>query len=183
VGAPTGAGAANRTPGHWEATWLGLVGPEKIAAMRTFTAHTTVKGRREDVFVTLIDPDCIRRWSPVDFEVEHLDGDRLEAGGQARVVGRLAGLRVGFDVDVVEADGERLTLVAAGPIDLDVGYRVAPAGDGSEITASVSVRRASGFSGRVLAGATDALLAGGAVEAALGRIARTAEHTELALAC
>jgi len=151
--------------------------------MPTWTAQTTVKGRLEDVFGTLIDPNCIRRWSPVDFEVERLDGDRLEAGGQARVVGRLAGLRVAFDVDVIEADGERLTLVAAGPIDLDVDYRVAPADEGSEITASVSVRGANGLSGRVLAGATDALLAGGALHAALGRIARTAEDAELALAC
>lgn len=157
-------------------------GDEEHAPMRTYTAHTTVKGRHEDVFVTLIDPDSIRRWSPVDFEVEHLDGDRLEAGGQARVTGRLAGLRVGFDVDVIEADGERLSLVAAGPIDLAVGYHVAPAGDVSEITASVSVRRAGGLGGRVLAGATDALLSGGALQAALGRIAREAEDAELALA-
>jgi len=103
-------------------------GDEEHAPMRTYTAHTTVKGRHEDVFVTLIDPDSIRRWSPVDFEVEHLDGDRLEAGGRARVIGRLAGLRVGFDVDVIE------------------------------------------------------LLSGGALQAALGRIAREAEDAELALA-
>jgi ABC-type amino acid transport substrate-binding protein len=143
--------------------------------MSTWTAQTTVRSRPEDVFCTLVDPDAIQRWSPVDFEIEALDGGRLAAGGQARVVGRLAGMAVGFDVDVAHADGERLSLSAVGPIGLDVDYRLTALDEGSEICASVSVRRGSGISGRVLAGATDALLAGGALQAAIARIARQAE--------
>jgi hypothetical protein len=50
------------------------------------------------------------------------------------------------------------------------------------VTASVGVRDGSGFSGRLLARATGALLAGGALDAAAGRIVRAAESSGLALA-
>jgi hypothetical protein len=43
----------------------------------------------------------------------------------------------------------------------------------------VSVRSGRGFTGRLLAQATDALLAGGALQRAVDRIARELEHEAL----
>src|SRR4051812_40311609 len=78
-------------------------GAGRVLAMRTWTAQTTMKGRPEDVLAVLTDPASAGRWAPVDFEVEGLDAPRLEAGTSARISGRLAGKRVGFDVDVHQA--------------------------------------------------------------------------------
>jgi hypothetical protein len=69
----------------------------------------------------------------------------------------------------VREDG-RLSLVATGPMTLDVEYLVRPAPAGSEVRASVSVSGGNGFMGRLLARATDALLAGGALDSAMGRL-------------
>jgi hypothetical protein len=143
--------------------------------MRTWTAQTTVNGRPEDVLAVLTDPEAAGRWAPIDLEVEDLDGPRLAAGSRARIVGRLAGQRVGFDVDVHEAAPHRLELTASGPIGLDVAYDLEPAGDGSRVVASIGVRAGRGLTGRVLAHATDALLAGGALSQAVSRIAREVE--------
>jgi hypothetical protein len=90
------------------------------------------------------------------------------------VSGRLAGRAVGFDVEVHRADAERLTLSADGPVALDVAYELRPAGTGSEVHASVAVRPAAGVRGRLLAEATSAVLASGALQLALARIAREA---------
>lgn len=122
------------------------------------------------------------RWAPVDFEIDALDGECLEVGGHARVMGWLAGVRVSFDLEVIRADGQRLSLIATGPIGLDVDYRLFPTDEGSEMRASVSVRRGAGFNSRVLARATDALLAGGALRATVSRIAQEAEARPHALA-
>jgi hypothetical protein len=143
--------------------------------MRTWTAQTSVKGRPEDVLAMLTDPEAVSRWAPIDFVVEDLDGPRLETGSRARVVGRLAGQRVGFDVDVHAAGPRRFELTALGPIELDVAYDLEPAGDGSKVVASIGVRAGRGLTGRVLAHATDALLAGGALTHAVSRIAREVE--------
>lgn len=150
--------------------------------MSTWTAQATVRSRPEDVLGTLIDPDSIRRWAPVDFEIDALDGECLQVGGHVRLVVWLAGVRARFDVDVIRADGERLSLIAAGPIDLDVDYRLSPTDEGSDMSASVSVRRGAGLGGRVLARATDALLAGGALQAAVSGIAQEAEARPHAMA-
>ena len=104
------------------------------------------------------------------FEVIALDTSRLESGSHARVAGRLAGRSVEFDVDVLEASDERLELVAKGPVELGVRYLLRPHESGSEIAASVSVE-GRGLFGRVLAKATEALLAAGALRLALERIA------------
>lgn len=140
-----------------------------------FTATCTTTASPERVLQVLTDPKAIRDWSPVPFEVSDLAGGRLEAGSRARVIGRLGGLGVGFDVEVQTADSARLELVARGPIGLDVRYDLAAIAAGSEVTASVSVRRGGGLSGRLVASATEALLAAGALEGAAGRIARAAE--------
>lgn len=143
--------------------------------MAQFTSRTTVKAPPEQVLEVLTDPDEIRSWSPIPFEVEELDQRRLQAGSVARVSGSLAGKRVGFEVEVHAADAGRLMLTAAGPISIDVLYALAPVEGGSEVTASIGVRGGSGLGGRLLATATSALLKGGALDLATGRIARAAE--------
>ena len=139
--------------------------------MRTWTTQTTVTGLPDEVLAMLTEPDAIARWTPVPFELIDLDTDRLVAGSRARVRGRLAGRTLEFDVEVLAADDERLALRATGPISIDVEYALRPAGEGSELRASVSVR-GSGLIGRVLARATDALLAAGALDLAVSRIGR-----------
>ena len=143
--------------------------------MAQFTARTIVNAPPEQVLEVLTDPDEIRSWSPIPFEVEEFDGRRLEAGSVARVRGSLAGSRVGFDVEVHAADADGLELSAAGPVSLDVQYVLERVEGGSEVTASVAVRGGSGLTGRLLAAATKTLLKGGALDLAAGRIARAAE--------
>ena len=134
-------------------------------------SNTTVTASPTDVLALLTEPEAIARWAPIPFEVTALDGKRLETGSRARVAGRLAGRSVEFDVDVRRASEERLELVAEGPICIDVRYLVRPAGSSSEIEASIGVE-GRGLFGRVLAKATEALLAGGALRMSLERMAR-----------
>jgi hypothetical protein len=143
--------------------------------MAEWSATTTTKASPERILEVLTQPEEIRRWSPVDFDLDDLESSRLAAGTRARVTGRLAGVRVGFDVEVHAADHDVLKLSADGPVGLDVRYELAPADTGSELYASVSLRRGGGISGRLVANATAALLAAGALEGAAGRIARAAE--------
>jgi len=143
--------------------------------MRTWTATTTAAAHPEAVLDVLTDPDAASRWAPVPFDVDELDGERLLAGSHARVSGKLAGRRVGFDVHVHEADETGIALSASGPVAFDVAYQLSHAtGGGSNVHASVSVRPSGGLRGRLLAEATGALLSAGALQAALGRIAREA---------
>jgi Polyketide cyclase / dehydrase and lipid transport len=139
--------------------------------MRTWTTQTTVTGLPDEVLALLTEPDAIARWTPVPFELIDLATDRLIVGSRVRVRGRLAGRTLEFDVEVLAADHERLALVATGPISIDVEYSLRPAAGGSELRASVSIR-GSGLIGRVLAQATDALLAAGALDLAVSRIER-----------
>ena len=142
--------------------------------MRTWTATTTTAARPEDVLDVLTDPEACARWAPLPFDIDELNGRRLATGTRARVSGSLAGKRVGFDVAVHEASDRGLTLAADGPVGFDVAYQLAPVAGGSEVRASVSVRPAGGFMGRLLAQATAALLSAGALEAALARVTREA---------
>ena len=142
--------------------------------MRTWTATTTTAARPRDVLAVLTDPDAAAEWAPVPFDVDELDGRRLATGTRARVSGRLAGRRVGFDLEVHEASDRGLTLAADGPVGFDVAYELAPVDGGSEVRASVSVRPSGGILGRLLAEATSALLSAGALEAAVSRIGRAA---------
>ncbi len=134
--------------------------------MRTWTTQTTVAGEPEEVLGLLTEPDAITRWAPIPFEVIDLPGRRLTAGTRARVGGGLAGRRLEFDVDVREATDGRLVLRAEGPIEIDVEYVVTPISTGSDLTASVTVT-GRGLTGRILATATDALLAAGALDTAV----------------
>jgi Polyketide cyclase / dehydrase and lipid transport len=142
-----------------------------VIEMCTWQSNATVPGSPADVLTLLTDPDAIARWAPVPFEVLALDSPRLESGSQARVAGRLAGRSVEFDVDVRDASDERLELTAKGPISLNVLYELQPAATGSEIDASVSVQ-GNGLFGRLLAKATETLLAAGALRLSLERLAR-----------
>lgn len=142
--------------------------------MRTFTAHTTASSTPHQVVQLLTDPDAIARWAPIPFEILQLDRERLYTGATARIRGQLAGQPAEFSVLVLEVSDERLTLVAQGPIALDVEYQVAPARDGSAIRASVSVF-GHGLIGRLLANATEALLAAGALQSSLNRLANQPE--------
>ena len=132
--------------------------------------NTTVPGSPADVLELLTEPGAIARWAPVPFEVVALDGARLQSGSRARVAGRLAGRSVEFDVDVLRASDERFELVAEGPISIDVQYKLRPAGTVSEIEASVAVE-GRGLFGRVLAKATETLLAAGALRMSVDRLA------------
>ncbi len=146
--------------------------------MRTWTATTTTAAHPKAVLEVLTDPMAAARWAPVPFDVDDLDGRRLKTGSRARLSGKLAGRRVGFDVEVHEASGSGLSLAARGPVGFDVAYELAPVKGGSEVGASVSVRPSGGLAGRLLAEATSALLSAGALNQAVSRIGR-----EAALSC
>jgi hypothetical protein len=147
-----------------------------------WTATARANATPDQVLEVLTHPEEIRRWSPVDFDLDDLDGRRLAAGTRGRVTGRLAGVRVGFDVEIHAADEKTLELSAHGPIGLDVRYELNSGEAGAELNASVSMRRGRGLTGRVVANATAALLSAGALEGAAGRIARVAESQPSALA-
>jgi hypothetical protein len=127
------------------------------------------------VLQVLTHPEEIRRWSPVDFDLDDLDDRRLAAGTRGRVTGRLAGVKVGFDLEIHTADEARLELSAEGPVAFDVRYDLSSDGSWAELNASVSMRHGGGLTGRLVANATAALLSAGALEGAAGRIARVAE--------
>jgi hypothetical protein len=148
--------------------------------MGTWTASTTTHAEPDDVLAVLTDPGACARWAPIAFALDRIDHERLVAGCHAHVSGSLAGQRLGFDVRVFAADEEGLELTASGPVVFDVAYALRPAPEGSEVHASVSVR-GCGLSGRLLARATEALLAAGALNHAVARIAREAETTPTAL--
>jgi hypothetical protein len=145
----------------------------------TWTTHTTCNGTPDDVLDLLTEPGAIARWSPVPFKLVDLDQDRLSAGDRVRVRGELAGRGVEFLVDVAKAENGHLSLTATGPIRIDVEYRAVGDARGSSLRARIGVA-GSGLFGRVLAGATDALLAAGALRMAVDRIAEELEPAVLA---
>lgn len=144
--------------------------------MATWETTTTVMGEPEHVLEVLTDPSAARRWSPIGFELEQIDGDRLRSGTQAVLTGKLAGRSVKFEVDVIKASDGQLELRARGPVDMDVRYDAELLGEVTEVKASIAVRSAGGLLGRVLSSATDALLAGGALNIAVQSVAREVEQ-------
>ncbi|HUO70890.1 MAG TPA: SRPBCC family protein [Solirubrobacteraceae bacterium] len=142
--------------------------------MATWTARTSVSADPDEVLALLTEPDAIARWAPIGFEVIDFDGERLQAGDRVAVRGTLGGRGMEFEVQVSEAEDGHLQLTARGPIRLDVEYRAVPAARGSEVRASVKVS-GGGLFGRLLAQATDALLAAGALTTAVNAIARELE--------
>jgi hypothetical protein len=146
-------------------------------AMATWETRTTVMGEPEHVLEVLTDPCAARRWSPIGFELEQIEGDRLRSGTHAVLTGRLAGRSVKFEVDVLKASDGQLELHARGPVNMDVSYDAVPIGELTEVIASVAVRPGGGLLGRVLSSATDALLAGGALNIAVQSVRREVEQT------
>ena len=140
----------------------------------------TVAAAPADILHVLTHEDAIRRWSPVDFELCDHAGGRLHAGDVARVEGRIAGVRVAFEVEVTSADRTSLSLIASGPIDIDVRYGIAGCANGCTVDAGVEVHGGRGMTGRVVATTVRALLAAGALDAALGRIADEVEDEPVA---
>jgi hypothetical protein len=149
--------------------------------MKTWTTETWVAGAPEQVLELLTQPDAIARWAPIPFEVLELDSQRLVAGTRARVSGALAGRRMEFEVQIREADEERVSLVAHGPVSIGADYDLAAADGGSDVRASVSVS-GRGLLGGILARAFEAVLAAGALRASVARIARELDEFEPALA-
>jgi hypothetical protein len=129
--------------------------------MTTWYAQTTAPAPPEDVLDVLTDPAALARWSPVGFDIEEIDSERLRAGTHARVAGSLAGREVRFDVAVQEAE-----------------YTIAPAPHGSAIDAAITVRGQRGITKKVFASALQGLLAVGGLEVALHRLVREAERQE-----
>ena len=145
--------------------------------MGTWETRTTVMGEPEDVLAVLTDPCAARRWSPIGFDLEEIEGDRLRSGTNAVLSGKLAGRSVKFEVKVIKASDGQLELRATGPVEMDVSYDAVTLGDMTEVTASVAVRSAGGLLGRLLTSATDALLAGGALNLAVQSVRREVEQT------
>jgi hypothetical protein len=143
--------------------------------MSEWTATARANATPCQVLQVLTLPEEIRRWSPVDFDLDELDGSRLAAGTRGRVTGRLAGVRIGFDVEIHAADETILELSADGPVGLDVRYELTKDDSGAELSASLSMRRGGGITGRLVANAASALLSAGALEGAATRIAQVAE--------
>jgi hypothetical protein len=139
--------------------------------MSTYTTEVWYGRRPQEVLAVLTEPEAIARWTPVDFDVLELDGNRLVTGSRARVSGGVAGCRVGFDVDIREAHERCLSLVATGPVLIDAEYRLRPVRGGSEVRASVSVS-GGGLFGRTLARAIESLLGAGFLRSSMARIGR-----------
>ena len=126
------------------------------------------------VLDVLTDPVAAARWSPVGFRLAE-DTPRLRPGARVRIVGEFAGRPVGFDVDVHEAEAGRLALTADGPVGIRRALRRARRRTrGSRIAASVAIRPRSGLLGRVIASATRSMLAAGALDRTVRRIASEA---------
>lgn len=145
-----------------------------LTAMARWTAETTITALPADVLMLLTEPDAISRWAPIPFDIVDWHGQRLTAGEHVRVKGHLAGRTLEFEVDVSEADGNHLVLTATGPIRIDVEYYAQALSSGSELRATINVS-GRGLLGRLLAQATDALLAAGALRTAVNRIAHECE--------
>ncbi len=141
------------------------------AAVGTWNAQTVVAGDPDEVLALLTEPDIIARWAPIEFELVDQRNRRLRAGDTVRVRGYLAGRCLEFLVEVFVAGSGRLCLSASGPIQLDVEYVARARDGGSLVGATVSVS-GRGLIGRMLAQATDALLAAGALSGAVSRLGR-----------
>ena len=150
---------------------------------RVWRSRIAVRADPHHVLDTLTDVDACQAWSPVGFKLDAPDLLRLRAGTRVGVSGGLAGRRVRFCVEVFRADADRLLLRAAGPVELVADYEVRAAVHGSHVNAAVSVRRRSGRMAALLARVTCGLLAGGALQRTLARIAGEAERRQRSSQC
>ena len=142
-------------------------------------ARRFIRAEPPAVLQALTDPQFISLWAPVDFEVDGLRGRHLCGGSHAIVRGSLAGVAAQFEIDVLRVDEAGLDLQASGPIDFEVAYRLVPERGGVIVCAEVKLGRERGLNARVLRAATGALLSGGALDRALGRLARELDEVAL----
>ena len=144
--------------------------------MGSWTSRTTFTGDPVRVLELLTNPDEARTWSPIEFTLDDPDRHRLQTGDVMHIAGQLAGRRMSFDIEVFKASDGQLRLRARGPVEIEVEYGVVSRDDGSgELTAWIAVSSAGGLIGRLVASATDALLAAGALDATVRKIAAAAE--------
>jgi hypothetical protein len=146
---------------------------------RVWRSQIAVRAEPRHVLETLTCVDACEMWSPVGFELDDQDLPRLRTGTRVGVSGGVAGHRVRFCVEILRADVRRLSLRAAGPVELFADYEVEPVVDGSRVDAAVVVRPRPGRLAGVLARITAGLLAGGALPKTLTRIAREAERRQV----
>ncbi len=167
---------------------IGAARTGKVSAVAAWTATASANATPEQVLEVLTDPSAIRRWSPVDFDLDDLDSrrspcrGRLCEGTRVRVTGRVAGVGVGFEVEVHAAGEDGLELSAEGPFALEVRYALASEGSGAQLSASVSIRGGRGLTGRLVSNAAATLLSAGALDSATQRIVRAAEDQSPAVA-
>lgn len=135
-----------------------------------WTARRSMCADPYDVLHALTDPGAIAEWAPVSFKVDGLAGGRLQAGDRERVSGSIAGIGTRFEIEVRQADVERLELVARGPITFEVSYEFRQRDDDLLVEAAVGVRRQRGLAAQILRTAVVALLNGGALGVALHRL-------------
>lgn len=144
--------------------------------MSTRTAQHTISADPKTILQILTDPVACGRWTPIEFDTDLPVRARLTAGTRTRVEGRIAGQRARFELVIHRADEHELSLSATGPIEINASYQLQRCPDGTYVQAHVEVRGHGGLSGRILAHATDAVLAGGAISFALRRVAKEAEQ-------
>jgi hypothetical protein len=142
--------------------------------VRTFQASRQIEAAPSQIIELLTDPAAASTWSPVEFELDDGAAGRLQTGTHMEVGGRVAGRRVSFDLSILEASRRHLNLKASGPFDVTACYEAQEAERGTELRASVSVASRGGIRGRLVSTAAEALLAAGALEQTLERIARSA---------
>jgi len=146
--------------------------------MSTFHADTVVPAPAERVLEALVDPAALARWSPVPFRLVTPHAGRLRTGTRAHVDGGLAGIGASFVVHVRHIDGECVDLQAAGPVVMDVGYRLRSSALGTEVHAKITVGRGRGLLSRALTAATERILHAGGLSAALARLSREAQRAQ-----
>ncbi len=155
-----------------------FTGPSRSTEPDVWTAQADLCAHAEDVLLALTDPDLIASWAPVQFAVDGLAGGRLTAGCRERVRGTVAGVTTSFDIEVGNADGDRLELSACGPVSFDVVYRLRSHPGGVRVDASVSLRRRGGLTARIVRTAAAAALNAGALPVALRRLDAVLSCTE-----
>ncbi len=147
--------------------------------MSTHRSTQTATAPPAHVLRVLTDPAACGRWAPIAFTTDQAPGERLQAGTRTRLQGRVAGRNVSFEVEVFTADGRGLSLRASGPVRLEVDYRLTPGVAATLIEAEITLTQAEGITGALVSRATSAVLAAGALGAALRAIAAEAEQLQL----
>ena len=139
--------------------------------MGTWNAEAALEAPPAHVLSLLTEPRSCARWSPVPFDLDGMTERRLATGTRARVGGRLVGRRVDFDVEILRADERGLELRAQGPLKIEARYDARRSGDSTLLNAAVSVKPGPGLVGRLTARVAEGLLAAGALEQVMRRIA------------